>query len=61
MDRVALEDMRTGVKMLVDMSLDMSSGMSVISRKPRPWVWSLMENAGIDVEGKPTDKRGWRK
>jgi hypothetical protein len=71
-DEVAVEAIRTGVKMRVDMSLDKDEGRSAAksSKKLKHWnsviirdvdVWDMMEKAGIEVERKPDEICGRRK
>jgi hypothetical protein len=67
----AIEDIRTGLKMRVNASLDKAYQNHGTKSKERKWtsglrkeirvsVWDMMENAKIRVEKKPDEPRGWR-
>jgi hypothetical protein len=59
----AEKEMRTGLKMAVNMSLEphASEEADEVEKKAKPCIWSSMENAGIEVVSKLGNKRGWRK
>jgi hypothetical protein len=70
-DKMATTAMRTGVKMVVDMSLAIVEQYSVANiekndkgygtpRTRRADIWSMMKKADIKVEHKPDETRGWR-
>jgi hypothetical protein len=61
-DKRAQKEMETGLKMVVNMSIDAyeSCGANEVEKKTKPCIWGLMENAGIEVVEKPEEKRGWR-
>jgi hypothetical protein len=70
-DKMAVAAMRTGVKMRVNMCLDMDErSMAKPTKKDERServrmqtvdVWGMMGKAGIEVEKKPDEVRGWRK
>jgi hypothetical protein len=62
-DERAERELRTGLKMRVDMRLDLDGEDMIdeVEKEAKPYIWSLMNNAGIEVEGKPGKKKGWRK
>lgn len=63
----AIEDMRTGIKMRVMMSLDNNDQLGFAKRRisrlrneVRPSVWDMMENTKIKAEKMQDVPRGWR-
>jgi hypothetical protein len=61
-DERAEMEMRTGLNMVVNMSLEphASEGADEVEKKVKPCIWNLMSNAGIDVVRKLGKKRGRR-